>query len=301
MAVLSYREVLPRTLSHKFGEAPTAELKYVCTLDGATNTQDIINTVGIFHGAAHPEFSYLLCLNVAVSETDAFHAEVTYSFESPQEGIQEFQSSPLARADIWSFSTSGISVPCFRYYNGNGNNDIKPLVNSAGDIIEGAQTIEGELKLSIAGNRATFPIANAVAVTGALNSDSFLGAAAYQWMCHGISGQPAVEVVNGQEVNFWQVTAELSFKASGYQLYLPNVGWNYLDNTSDPPGKKTRVFVRDENGEKIAASSVQALDEDGRLKLEVFDISDNRGVPSIFSRRVNPAVAFAQYFGTPPF
>jgi hypothetical protein len=295
MAVLSYREVLPRTLSHKFGEAPTAELKYVCTLDGATNTQDIINTVGIFHGAAHPEFSYLLCLNVAVSETDAFHAEVTYSFESPQEGIQEFQTSPLARADIWSFSTSGVAVPTFRYYNGTGNTDIKPLINSAGDIIPGAQSIEGELKLSIAGNRATFPIANAVAVTGALNSDSFLGAAAYQWMCHGISGQPAVEVVNGQEVNFWQVTAELSFKASGYQLYLPNVGWNYVSS-----GSKKRCYVFEEGGiEKIASASVMALNDDGSIRFNT-DFTGS-GAPEILSRRVNPAVAFATYFGTPPF
>jgi hypothetical protein len=289
MAVLSYREVLPRTLSHKFGEAPTAELKYVCTLDGATNTQDIINTVGIFHGAAHPEFSYLLCLNVAVSETDAFHAEVTYSFESPQEGTPSFQSSPLSRADIWSFSTSAISVPCFRYYNGSGNGDIKPLINSAGEIIEGAQSIEGELKLSIAGNRATFPIANAVAVTGALNSDSFLGAAAYQWMCHGISGQPAVEVVNGQEVNFWQVTAELSFKASGYQLYLPNAGFNYLEG-----GELKRAYVLDpDSGEKVASANVVKLDSSGGIQ--------SSGDPILLNRRFNPAVAFATYFGTPPF
>jgi hypothetical protein len=295
MAVLSYREVLPRTLSHKFGEAPTAEMKFVCTLDGATNTQEIINTVGIFHGAAHPEFSYLLCLNVAVSETDAFHAEVTYSFESPQEGTPSFQTSPLSRADIWSFSTSGISVPCFRYYNGSGNSDIKPLINSAGDIIEGAQSIEGELKLSIAGNRARFPIANAVAVTGAVNADSFLGAAAYQWMCHGISGQPAVEVVNGIEVNFWQVTAELSFKASGYQLYLPNVGWNYVSGSS-----KKRCYVFEEGGsEKIASASVMALNDDGSIRFN-SDFTGS-GAPAIFSRRVNPAVAFATYFGTPPF
>lgn len=289
MAVLSYREVLPRTLSHKFGEAPTAELKYVCTLDGATDTQEMVNTVGIFHGSPHPEFSYLLCLNVAVSETDAFHAEVTYSFESPQEGTPSFQSSPLSRADIWSFSTSGISVPSFRYYNGSGNSDIKPLINSAGDIIEGAQTIEGELKLSIAGNRQTFPIANAVAVTGALNSDSFLGAAAYQWMCHGISGQPAVEVVNGQEVKFWQVTAELSYKASGYQLYLPNAGFNYLEG-----GTLKRAYVLDpDSGEKVASANVVKLNSSGGIQ--------SSGDPIILPRRVNPAVAFAQYFGTPPF
>ena len=295
MAVLSYREVLPRTLSHKFGEAPTAEIKHVLTLDGPTPTQEMVNTVGIFHGSQHPEFSYLLCLNVAVSETDRFHAELTYSFESPQESTGGFQPSPLARADIWSFSTSGISVPAFRYYNGSDNNDIKPLINSAGEIIEGAQSIEGELKLSIAGNRATFPIANAVAVTGALNSDSFLGAAAYQWMCHGISGQPAVEVVNGVEITFWQVTAELSYKASGYQLYLPNVGWNYVSG-----GSKKRCYVFEEGGiEKVASASVMALNDDGSIRFNT-DFTGS-GAPGIFSRRVNPAVAFSSYFGTPPF
>lgn len=295
MAVLSYREVLPRTLSHKFGEAPTAELKHIATLDGPTSTQEIINTVGIFHGSPHPEFSYLLCLNVAVSETDRFHAEVTCSFESPQEGTPSFQSSPLARADIWSFSTSGVAVPAFRYYNGSGNSDIKPLINSAGDIIEGAQSIEGELKLSIAGNRANFPIANAVAVTGALNADSFLGAAAYQWMCHGVSGQPAVEVVNGVEVNYWQVVAELSYKASGYQLYLPNVGWNYISDDV-----KKRCYVFEENGTtQVASASVMALNEDGSIRFNT-DFTGS-GAPEILARRVNPAVNFATYFGTPPF
>jgi hypothetical protein len=297
MAVLSYREVLPRTLSHRFGEAPTAERKFVATLDGATATQTIINDIGIFHGGAHPEFSYLLCLNVAVSETDAFHAEVTYSYESPQEGTPSFQSSPMSRPDIWSFSTSGISVPSFRYYNGTGNSDIKPLINSAGDILEGAQAIEGELKLSIAGNRAAFPIASAVAVTGAVNADSVLGAAAYQWMCHGISGQPATEVVNGVEVNFWQVTAELSYKASGYQLYLPNVGWNYISGSGSDK-KKERCYVF-EGTDKIASASVMALNDDGSIRFNT-DFTGS-GAPGIFSRRVNPAVAFSTYFGTPPF
>jgi len=112
-------------------------------------------------------------------------------------------------------------------------------------------------------------------------------------MCHGISGQPAVEVVNGQEVNFWQVTAELSFKASGYQLYLPNVGWNFKPFLA-APGELKRAFVRDpDTGEKIPTANVVALEADGGMQTS--------GDPIILSRRVNPAVAFATYFGTPPF
>jgi hypothetical protein len=294
MAVLSYREILPRTFSHKFGESPTAEIKYALTLDGPTNTQDILGAIGIFHGAAHPEYAYLLCHNGQVTDTDRFHAEATYSYETPQRGTQEYNASPLSRAEVWSFSTSGLSVPTFRYYNGSGNSDIKPLVNSAGDIIEGATGIEGELRLSISGNRSTFPIANAVAVTGAVNSDSFLGAGAHQWMCHGISGQQATEVVNGAQVNYWQVTAELSYKASGYKLFLPNVGWNYTSS-----GQKKRCYVFSEDGEKVASASVMALNDDGSIRFNT-DFTGS-GAPTILERRVNPAVAFAGYFGTPPF
>lgn len=294
MAVLSYREVLPRTFSHKFGESPTAEIKYALTLDGPTNTQAILDAIGIYHGAAHPEYAYLLCHNGQVTETDRFHAEATFSYEVPQRGTEEYDASPLSRADVWSFSTSGISIPVFRYYNGTGNNDIKPLINSAGDIIEGATGIEGELRLSISGNRSTFPIADAVAVTGAVNSDTFLGAAAHQWMCHGVSGQQATEVVNGVEVNYWQVTAELSFKASGYKLYLPNVGWNYISGS-----QKKRCYVYSEDGEKVPSSSVMALNDDGSIRFNT-DFTGS-GAPAILERRVNPAVAFATYFGTPPF
>jgi hypothetical protein len=293
MAVLSYREILPRTFSHKFGESPTAEIKYGITLDGPTSTQDILNAVGIFHGAAHPEFAYLLCHNGQVTETDRFHAEATYSYETPASGTSNYDASPLSRPDVWSFSTSGLSVPTFRFYNGNGNGDIKPLANTAGDIIEGAQAIEGELRATVSGNRATFPLATAIAVTGCVNSDSYAGASPHRWLCNGISAQETTEVVNGSQVTYWQVTAELSYKPSGYNLYLPNVGFNYLEG-----GVKKRATVQDpDTGERIAAASPVALTEDGALVNASFILTP---YVIILERRVNPAVAFATYFGTPP-
>ena len=133
MAVINFREILPRTFSHKFGESPTATRVVNATLDGATNTQDVLNAIGIFHGALHPEYPYLVCTNGSVTETDAFHAEVTYTYEVPQEGTDEFQPNPLSRPDVWTFSTGGAEVPCLYYYAGNG---IAPLINSAGDFIE---------------------------------------------------------------------------------------------------------------------------------------------------------------------
>jgi len=289
MAVVSTRE-LGRSFSHRFGESPTAQIRIAFLLDGATPTQSIIGSGGYVHGTPHPEYGYMLCTDGQVTESSAYQAEAVYSFATPAVGTAGFEASPLARDDVWSFSTSGVAVPTFRYYNGTGNADIKPLVNSAGDIIEGAQAIEGELRVTIAGNRAAFPKADAVAVTGALNADNFMGAAPYQWQCLGISGQQTTEVVNGLQLTYWQVAAELTYKPSGYQLYLPNAGWNYLDG-----GVLKRATVKGPppDNDDIPSASVVKLTAGGAIQTS--------GDPIILQRRVNPAVNFATYFGTPPF
>ena len=288
MAVISYREVIPRTASHKFGESPTAERKYIITVDEPTPTQNLVNAVGILHASAHPEFSYLKCLNIQVTETDRHHAEITYSYELPKQ--EELDPNPLARPDVWSFSTGGSQVPALVYYDGSGNSNKKPLQNTAKDFFEGLTTLEAEVRASISGNRATFPLANAAAVTNSVNSSSYLGGAAHTWLCAGISGQQATEVVNDVELRYWQITVELVYRASGHDLLLPNVGWNYLEG-----GEKKRVWVKDpESGEKVASGSPRALTTAGGLK-------DDDQEPDILTRRVYPEADFSNYFGTPPF
>jgi hypothetical protein len=288
MAVISYREVIPRTASHKFGEAPTAERKYIVTVDEPTPTQTLVNAVGIFHAAAHPEFSYLKCLNIQVTETDRHHAEITYSYELPKQ--EELDPNPLARPDVWSFSTGGSQVPALVYYDGGGNGNKKPLQNTAKDFFEGLTTLEAEVRASISGNRPTFPLANAAAVTNSVNSSSYLGGASHTWLCAGISGQQATEVVNDVELRYWQITVELVYRASGHDLLLPNVGWNYLEG-----GEKKRVWVKDpESGEKVASGSPRALTTAGGLKADDQE-------PDILTRRVYPEADFSNYFGTPPF
>jgi hypothetical protein len=291
MAVLSIREVVPRTFTHRFGESPTAEIKYHATTDGPTNTQTVLNTIGIFHGAAHPEYSYLLCTEGSLNELDRFHVEVTYSYEVPAQGTADSDPNPLARADIWSFSTGGAAIPALAYYDGSGNADIRPLVNSAFDFIEGAMTEEAELRATISGNRAVFPVGLAVQVTNALNSDAYLGATAYTWKCQGISGQQQVEVVNGVEIKYYSVSVELAYRQSGWRLILPDVGWNYLEG-----GEKKRAYVvgPPPEYEKVASANVVALNTNGSIK--------SPGVaPDILYRRVHKEVAFQALFGTPPF
>jgi hypothetical protein len=293
MAVLSLREVLPRTVSHKFGEAPSAEIKYVLTVDAPTPTQDCIGAVGIAHGAAHPEFDYLRMLDATVTETDRHHVEISYRFSVSKQ--EDAEPNPLARPDVWSFSTGGAQVPALTYYHGAGNADIRPLQNTAGEYIEGLTTLEAEVRATIAGNREQFPLATAAAVTNCVNSSPYLGGAAYTWQCGGISGSQETEVVDGEEVRYWKITVELIYRRSTWNLLVPNVGWNFLE-----AGVLKRAWVKDPDDPnlKIASGAPRALEANGAMKAD-GQAPDILGGGS--GLRVFPAVEFQPYFGTPPF
>ena len=290
MTILASREVIPRTFSHKFGESPTAEIKYHVTTSAPVNTQAVLDYINIKHGTAHPEYPYLLCSQGDVNELDRYHVEVTYSYSVPAIGTQDSDPNPLARNDIWSFSTGGSAIPALAYFHGTGNGDVRALVNSAYDFFEGAMTEEAELRCTISGNRAAFPVGVAAAVTNCVNVDAYLGAQQYQWKCQGISGQQQVEVVNGFELKYWSVSVELAFRQSGWRLMLPNIGYNYLEG-----GQKKRAYVVDsESGERVASSNPVALNDNGSLK-------GSGTAPDILYRRVHREVEFQPLFGKPPF
>ena len=286
MAVVAFREILPRTFQHRFGEAPAAERRYQLTLNStATPSQQCIAAIGIYHGDLHPEYPFLRMFDAQLQENtpDAYHVEITYRYEVPQQ--ENLDPNPLARPDVWSFSTSGVAVPALTYFDGDQR---KALVNTANDVIEGAMTEESEVRATIAGNRAQFPLGIAAAVTNCVNSDEYLGGLKYTWKCQGIGAQQQVEVVNDIEIRYWSITVELVYRQSGWPLLLPNVGWNYLEG-----GEKKRCWVKDEDGVQVASASPVALELNGNIR--------PTGAPDILTRRVHKAVAFEPYFGTPPF
>jgi hypothetical protein len=294
MSVLDFREVLPRTFRHRFGDPPQAERKFTVSLTAPVANQQILNTVGIFFGALHPEYPYLRCVEGNVTETDRHYAEVTYRYELPARGAQQFEANPLARADVWTFSTGGAQVPALVYYDGSGNTNIKPLVNTANEFVfEGLTTLEAEVRATISSNRAVFPLPIAADVTNAVNASPYLFGARHTWMCAGINASQAVEAVNDQEITYWQISVELVYRASGWNLLLPNVGLNQIDG-----GKKKPCTVENEDGDEIAASTPQSLDNNGKQKTN-NDPPDILDAP--FGRRIYREIDFAPFFGTPPF
>lgn len=285
MGIVDATELATVSASRRFGEAPKFQRKWVVEVDDPSTPQTTIsNAPGVSFLDQHPEAYYCVAQNVSVSNYSGsrWHYEVTWDYEVTKQ--ENASQNPLARPDIWRWSTGGLSVPALYYYDNSDN--LQPLQNSAQDFFEGATVDISTLQASISGNRATFDYGLAQAVANSINSDTYLGAQPGTWKCSGIAGTPQVEVVNEVTVRFWQVEVTLEYRPDGWNLQLPDVGWNYLDGST-----KKRAYVIDtDSGDKVPSSNPQPLNTDGSLKT---------GAPSILERRVQRQVAFSSYFGTP--
>lgn len=295
MAVLAVNEVLPRGYSHQFGGSPTASMVFVVTLDGTTTQQAVISAVGYSLGSAHPEFSFLECNSIEVTETDKFHAEVSLSFfVRPTETFGP-GSLPWALPDVWSFSTGTAQSACTEYFPTDNDNVLSAaLVNKANDPYEGLVKAEPELRATISGYRQLFPLRDAIAVTGAINNAAYAGGEKRTWQCIGITGTPERTTIETTLIEYWQITVQLLYRQSDHNLHLPNAGLNYLLNGQ--ANNKRRCWVINEEGEKVPSAGPMALDNNGDLK----QIGAGPYPPDILNFRVYPEVNFSLYFGVPP-
>lgn len=290
MAVIAWRE-LARQNSHRFGESPVYTRTFVCTLDNPdTPSTEMVSACGIAHGSAHPEWALMLVHNVELEEQyegSRYHSLLTAEYQLPEfdiGGTAQYNANPLLRPDIWTFQTQGAAVPAFFYYDGETQ---KPLTNSANDFYQGLTVDEAQTKVIITGNRAAFPSATATSVTNTVNNAAYLGGEQDCWKCQGISGELKVELVDSVEVKYWVVKAELLYRQTGWNLLLPDVGFNYVSG-----GEKKRAMVKDEeNGEYVASANPVALNGSG---------AQASGAPAILTRRVYRRVNFSTFFGTPP-
>lgn len=290
MSVNSWRE-LPRTATHLIGSSPEFERRFVATLnDPDTNASTVVAAVGAQHGTAHPEIAAATCYEVTVNEayeSNRYWHEVVAKYRIPTAGEQAIGLLPWLRPDVWKFATQGVAVPALYYWDGATQ---KPLTNSAGDPFEGLTVDEAQEKVTITSNRQTFPSALAAAVTNCINSVAYLGFAQDCVKVQGISGEQVVEQVGGVEVRYWKVTSELLCRQTGWNLLIPDVGFNYILG-----GQRTRAWVKGPppDNEQLPSSNPVALDGSGMVKAD-------GELPAILTRRVYKRINLTQYFGNPP-
>lgn len=288
MSVHSFRE-LARTGSHLIGSSPEFERRLVVTLnDPNTPAATVVVAVGADHGASHPDVPAAKCFNLEVNEAyegNRYWVEVVARYKIPAAEEQSITILPWLRPDVWKFVTQGVAVPALFYWDGATQ---RPLTNSAGDYVEGVTVDEAQQKITITSNREQFPSALAAAVTNCVNDATYLGFAQDCVKVQGISGEQVVEMVGGVEVRYWKITSELLGRQTGWNLLLPDVGFNYIES-----GEKRRADVRGPDGEMVASANPIALNGSGGKQ-------SGGTLPAILTRRVYRRISMATYFGTPP-
>lgn len=243
MAVLSYREVIPRTYEHKLGGSPTAGRVFMATLNEPTSAKTVIDAIGIQLGNKHPDHSTLSCDSISVDEPDRYHSTVTYSYGIPDSNDPENPDSPpWLQPDQWSFSTSNISVACKQFYPFNNlpaiPNRAVPLTNTAGDTIYGQSRAESEIKMTISGSRLVFDLAKVRKHLNGINNSEWAGFPKHTVQFVGASASHDKIEWQGRVQNFWKVNIELIYRSSTHNIFLPSVGWNVIVN-----GKKLRAWT----------------------------------------------------------
>lgn len=232
MSVTAVREIIDgRGATQKFGENVKCKRTFMVTVDNpAESVSDIANSVSNAYGvewlSPHPEFPAVYVTDIACSnDGDPLHykVEATYDLVKPEDR----EAMPWNRADKFTFSGSVTTAPAIVHYN-NGFSSPKLIVNTAGDPLEGAERECAEWRISISGNRQTFPYSMAMAYINTVNSDSWSGFAPGTLKCQSISGQREVEQVNNAEVPYWQVSVELAYRPEGWALKLWDVGYNEI-------------------------------------------------------------------------
>lgn len=289
-----------RQTTHLLGSTPEFTRTIRVELTAPVSVSLVIQAVGVAHGSPHPELFAAKVYSVDAQE------ELIEASDAPADAPDSGQQPTIAttivaqyrvedggdllpwlRPSVWKFATQGVAVPALFYYDGTTQ---KPLTNSAGDYFEGLTVDEAQQKITIQTNREQFPSALAAAITNCVNSSSYLGFASDCVKVQGISGEMATEVINEQEVTYWKITAELLARQTGWNLLLPDVGFNFIE-----AGEKKRAFVigPPPDNEKIASANPVALNGTGGLVAA-------GGFPSILNRRIYQQIAMSSYFGTPP-
>lgn len=314
-SIVSVRE-LARTFEQEIGGRPIARRRWAVNLSdnalvsegGPPGVNALISQCvggnGTGFGAAHPDLAALKFRKATVTERfedDPYKVEVVaeYGVVSAEELVH-----PTSRSPQWSFSSQPGEIAALSYYAGNGNNDRRPLTNSAFDYFPGLTTEESMVQLKIRQNFSTLTgttVVNGVFVgpwlwarsQGFVNDATYAGCPKHTLKVSSVESQFTVSEFGGVEVSYYETTATLLFRQSSHNLLLPDVGWNFIVPVT---GEKRRAMVFDfKNGEWVASANPVGLDGSGN---QTF------GAPAILGGgsglRVCPETNFANIFGTPP-
>ena len=197
--------------------------------------------------------------------------------------------NPLNRPDVWSLSASGTTVPAAFHYVGGAQ---KQIVNSAGDAITGLKRRQGEITMTVRGNRSGSPFALATTLVNRTNATEWADGAERTWLCTSISAQQQSELVGTEILDYWSVSFSFAYRPETWAVQAPDVGLNQLVTVNGSQVKR-RITIEDANGNAVPTPKPLPLNSDGSLKGATAEAD-------FLTFRVYETADFLSYFGDPP-
>jgi len=202
--------------------------------------------------------------------------------------------NPLNRPDVWSLSASSTVVDAKTYYEpSDAGETVKQIVNTAGDPLSGIKRRQGEITMSVRGNRAQSPFSLAAGLINRVNANAWANGAAKTWLCTGVSAQQQSELVGTEIVEFWSVAFSFAYRPETWAAQAANVGLNELVVNAGGQTVKRRITVEDNNGNDVPTSKPLPLNTDGTYK-------GANAAADIITFNVFLTADFAAQFGNPP-
>jgi hypothetical protein len=232
MGVVNTREIYRgRARSATFADVPTYTRVWIVTVDETdADFQEISEAPGESWLAAHPENdnAFLTDSSVQLEGDSPFHYRVTFTYKGMKP--EDAEPVPTDRPAQFSFSGSLASAPAFWHFPNAGDNSTKQIIiNTAGDPIGGLDRDEGEFTVNISSNEPSpFNYAKAQNYVGAINSDEWSGGQPKTWKCMSITANRKVEEVSGSQYVYYEVSATLAYRGTGWDLQTWDVGFNEI-------------------------------------------------------------------------
>jgi hypothetical protein len=261
MAIVHCEE-LPRerSLSGKVQETDTYTRSFrVRTDDPAENLIDVSNAPGIALKDSHPENVSIVAMEYDVKcihDSGLLYAVSFKYYAAPVDLPKEDGGDPpppgqlsgINKRPTWSAGSSVTTGPVTHTVD----TPPKEITNSAGDPLEDVVCEQAEFRLSTTRYALTAAAwtGDAVTYTNAVNSDIWHGGEPGTWKCQGCSAQLQTENIEGITVEYWEVTWEFAYRATGWQLILHDIGYNQLVNEDGEPsssGEERKVIVGHDN------------------------------------------------------
>jgi hypothetical protein len=164
----------------------------------------------------------------------------------------------------------------------------RQIVNTAGDPLTGLKRRQGEISMTVKGNRAASPFSLAASFINRTNSVPWANGEARTWLCTSVSAQQQSELAGTEILDFWSVSFAFAYRPETWDVQAANVGLNELFGTS-----KRRITIQDANGNDIPTPRPLPLDSAGAYK-GVSSVAD------MLSFQVYKTADFLSQFGDPP-